>query len=258
MEPSTFIKVSQNTFQLEDATSPTAFLRNDDCEECWLKTTYQRCIMGTGPKNARMMIVLPYPSENETYRGRLGHAEGANFLYTLLALLDIDPERIYITSAVKCTPENSTASNKKKLLKQSVKECAHYLDDEIETVDPDIILSVGAEPFLYFKHREGVGKNRGQMFDWQHPTTEKTYRVMPTVAPMAVKLNPKHFNAFQSDIMTWYRVATDNIDTPEVHIKEVTCIDEFNEAMLHLRNSALHGNMITFDLETRGFANYSG
>lgn len=255
-----YVEVATHTFTVEADLSRGAEMfqakhQDTSCEACWLGTTPRRCNMGNGPIPSKAMIVLSYADEQEVYRGAPGFGEGANFLFTLLAMMDIDPGQVYVTYAVKCTPDDRRPSNRKKLLKESVKECAHFLDAEIEAVNPDVILSVGAEAYYYFNHREGVASNRGKVLEWEHPN-ESTYQVVSTISPMAVKMNPKSHSSFVSDVKKWKQMIYGGAAAPQAHVIEVTTDDQLSEVFNHLTLASLEGKVLTFDLETRGFQSY--
>lgn len=170
--------------------------RNSKCRECPLHKTAQTvCLMGDGPVPAEVMVVGEAPGfrEDEIHKpfaGRSGQYLGE----ILKSVGGIDRADIFITNAAKCRPpENRTPK------KVEFKACRHYLDDEVRTVQPKFILTLGNGGLSLVK-KSGITKHRGSVIKYGEAL------VFPTFHPAAILRNPKYEQIFKADIAQFGRL----------------------------------------------------
>lgn len=108
---------------------------------------YPRAIF-SGQAGARIMIIGQAPGITEKEVGRPFNAGSGTRLFTWLEQAGIDEEWFrteqYITSVTKCYPGRSASGSGDRLptkIEQGL--CRPYLDDEINLVDPQLIIPVG-------------------------------------------------------------------------------------------------------------------
>lgn len=95
---------------------------------------------GNGPAHARVMVVLDEPSNDEDKFGLTAGGAGARFLRKLIHEAGGDPNQFYWTYAVKCrSPDDG-------LDMRGAAYCSKFLSQEINRVQPDIIVAVGSLP----------------------------------------------------------------------------------------------------------------
>ena len=134
---------------------------NQDCTKCGLSVSRTQIVWGRGFPGSDLMIVGEGPGRNED-------REGSPFVGRSGALLDealvasFGPEFskwAYITNMVKCRPpENRNPTDKE------VAACAPYLQEEINLVEPKLIVTLGkvaAEGLL--QHPVKITKQHGHL-----------------------------------------------------------------------------------------------
>lgn len=223
-------------------------IRNPDCELCPLHRDAQYvCLMGSGPKKARLMIVgeAPGAREDETHQAFVGPA--GQLLTDLLTEVGISREECYITNAVKCRPEgNATPS------RGQAKVCADtYLTKEIQRVGPDLILTLGNSALQVTTGRSGITKYRGKSF------TLGASQVIPTFHPAAALRSPKYLPAIRADFAATSRLlhGEDAVSgVPGTQVKIVRSEGQFNWLLKKLGEA----DEISFDLETDGLDEWRG
>lgn len=116
------------------------------CRDCPLWQPATQTVFGEGPNDARIMIVGEQPGDEEDLRGRPFVGPAGKLFDTALAELGLDRGAFYVTNAVKHF--KFSRSGKVRLhSKANVAEqraCHKWLDAEISSVRPRIIVCMGA------------------------------------------------------------------------------------------------------------------
>lgn len=108
------------------------------CATC---TGDKRCVLGDGPRPARVAAVGEAPGREEDSGGRpfIGDA-GKEFNHNYLPLAGLDRDDVYITNTRKCRPDNN-----RKPTKREAQGCAdHFLPSELQAVRPEVVILMGA------------------------------------------------------------------------------------------------------------------
>ena len=126
------------------------------CEKCELHKTscagmegcYKlNCIQGKGPKDAKIMIVGTTPGSNECETQSPFTGNTGKKLDECLAKAGLNKEEIFFTYLIKCkTPRIEKTSGNwqdREPLKKEINECKPYLEAEIATIKPNVIIMLG-------------------------------------------------------------------------------------------------------------------
>ncbi len=112
--------------------------RIEACTVCPLHATRTRAVPGDGPVTARIMAVGEAPGENEDRTGRPFVGAAGQLLTRLLQSIGLDREDIYICNVLKCRPPGNRDPEP-----DEVSSCAHFLDEQVALIRPDVILLLG-------------------------------------------------------------------------------------------------------------------
>ncbi len=160
-----------------------------DCRRCPLFETRGNIVFGTGNPRARVLVVGEAPGKNEDEQGEpfVGRA-GAN-LNGVLALAGLERSDIYIANVLKCRPPANRNPKADEVL-----ACSPYLREQIRSIWPDIIVTLG-NPATHFilKTEVGITKLRGRFHQMGH------FLVMPTLHPAAALRNPAWQRLLEED-----------------------------------------------------------
>lgn len=217
-------------------------------------------MMGIGEYNVPAMVVQSEPSDEDDAAGSPGHGDSFAFLNAVFADLGINTLDVYLTSAIKCRPPSF--STRKKLVDQAQRECGPYLDEEIVRLKPRAILSLGAAAYWHFAHKAGLTKNRGLTLEYTATSSSGetwTTKVIPTLAPYAIMVNPSKSSSFYADVEKWWKVVREEVtgvrDTSrDVEVVEVRSLEALSAAMVELSED--QNSILTYDVETRGFVSH--
>lgn len=217
-------------------------LRNPNCTECPLHIDAQTvCLIGDGIVPARWMVIGEAPGYREDEISRPFSGRSGRLLDEVLGQYKLPREQAFITNVTKCRPpENRTPT------KSELTACRHYLDDEIEAVQPEFILLVGNSALNLIK-KSGIMKHRGQWYDYGKA------KVLATIHPAAVLRNPSLRKLFETDIREFSRNVRGRPATPDPH----TYLVRDRIGLGKLCDAILKSPAIAYDIETNGFDEFA-
>lgn len=150
-----------------------------NCASCELHKTRNNIVFADGnPKTASVILIGEAPGENEDLQGIPFVGRAGKLLNEFLISAELSRENdLYIINTVKCRPpKNRVPSNIEK------ETCRHFLLEQIEIIDPKIILLCGATALKSFiTTKEPISKIRGQIFEID--INGKIYKAMPIFHP---------------------------------------------------------------------------
>lgn len=173
------------------------------CNLCPLGSTRNKTVFGDGAVDAKIMLIGEGPGEDEDNQGRPFVGAAGQLLDKMLDASGFSRDKhIYIGNIVKCRPPgNRVPTVDEKAF------CLPYLLQQIEIIDPSIIVLLGATALQgLINPNLKIGAERGKWRIWEG------YHVMPTYHPAALlrnsNLKPKSWNDFKL-IIDKYRELVD-------------------------------------------------
>jgi uracil-DNA glycosylase len=113
------------------------------CTACPLHLTRIQAVPGYGPVTARVMAIGEAPGESEDREGKPFVGAAGRLLTSLLETVGLDRRDIYITNILKCRPPRNRDPEP-----IEVEACSHFLDEQIELLQPDVILLLGRHALM--------------------------------------------------------------------------------------------------------------
>ena len=152
------------------------------CSRCPLHQTRIHAVFGNGNPRAAIMLIAEAPGFYEDKNGKVFQGKSGKLLDKILAASGFDRnEHIYISNIVKCRPPNNRAPNETEKT-----ACLPYLYQQIEIINPKIIILMGATALKGLIHPNAkITQTRGQWIDWRDRL------VLPTYHPSALLRNPR-------------------------------------------------------------------
>lgn len=108
------------------------------CEKCNLHFSRKKSVPGEGPVNAHILFIGEGPGFNENEMGRPFVGQAGKFLDELIGYAGYQRQEVFITNVVKCRPPENRDP-----LPDELTACAVYLDRQIATINPDVIVTLG-------------------------------------------------------------------------------------------------------------------
>jgi uracil-DNA glycosylase family 4 len=131
---------SQNTSSnaVQDASLDALQKKVAACTACDLHHTRTQTVFGVGNPQANLMIIGEAPGFHEDQQGEPFVGRAGQLLNNMLNAIQLDRKQVYIANILKCRPPN----NRDPQLNE-VNACTHFLDQQIQFVNPCLLLAVG-------------------------------------------------------------------------------------------------------------------
>ena len=156
----------------------------DRCRECPIGAHATQAVPGEGPKRARLMFVGEQPGDQEDLRGRPFVGPAGQLLDRAFTELGWPRDAAYVTNAVKHFKFELRGKRRihKTPAQQEAAACLHWLESEIELVEPEALVALGATAARQLMGAPvAVTKARGQWL-----TRADGRRVLITLHPSAL------------------------------------------------------------------------
>jgi uracil-DNA glycosylase len=149
------------------------------CHGCDLYKRATQTVFGVGPKTSRLMLVGETPGDQEDLQGKPFVGPAGRLLDGALEAVGLDRGHVYVTNAVKHFKWEERGKKRlhKKPGRREVVACRAWLEAEIFTIQPELIVTLGAtaaQSLLGTAFR--ISQQRGEIIksDWA-PALVATY-----------------------------------------------------------------------------------
>jgi uracil-DNA glycosylase len=132
------------------------------CRQCSLYETRTQTVFGVGNPNADWLVIGEAPGADEDQQGEPFVGRAGKLLDAMLLAMGLQREQVFIANILKCRPPN----NRDPKLEEVI-ACESYLRQQINLIQPKIILAVGriaAQNLL--KVDTPIGKMRGNRYQY--------------------------------------------------------------------------------------------
>lgn len=127
------------------------------CEKCALHFSRKMSVPGEGPANSEIMFIGEGPGFYENEQGRPFVGQAGKFLDELLDAAGLKREEVFICNVVKCRPPGNRDP-----LPEELSACSAYLDQQIEAIDPCVIVTLGRYSMSKFLPMTKISEIHGQ------------------------------------------------------------------------------------------------
>lgn len=134
------------------------------CSNCPLCQNRNKTVFSDGCNSAPIMFIGEAPGKNEDDTGIPFIGRAGQLLRKFMYEVGFSQDDFYIANTVKCRPPEN-----RKPTKEEKSACAHFLNSQIELINPKIVVLLGAtalESFILDK-KMSITKARGQVFEIQ-------------------------------------------------------------------------------------------
>jgi uracil-DNA glycosylase len=154
-----------------ERTLATAAAAVETCRACVMGATRTHPAYGEGDPCAALMVVGEGPGETEDRLGRPFVGRAGELLEKMLAAIGLAREDVYIANTVKCRPTLDTGTRlaNRAPTPDEMRNCRHFLDQQIEVIRPRAILALGAPAAKSFMGEKfSITRQRGQWHEGPH------------------------------------------------------------------------------------------
>lgn len=211
--------------------------------------TTKRIVYGEGPKDARVVIVGEAPGAKEDRTGRPFVGPAGQLLDKLLSRSGIIRSLCYVTNVIKERPPNNNIDKFVKLSRkhpqttEAYDNYLAYLKDEIEEINPNVIVAVGNVSLFALCGERGITKYRGSVME---STLIPGKKVIPLIHPAAALRQYVYQHYITFDLGK----VKEEMEYPEIRKKERNYIlrPSYEQCILYLRECLQH-DLVAFDIE---------
>jgi DNA polymerase len=178
------------------ATLPQLAEEAAGCTKCRLSNGRTQVVFGVGDPHADVMFIGEGPGYHEDKQGEPFVGAAGQLLTKMLGEIGLARSDVYIANVVKCRPPGNRDP-----LPDEIDACKPYLDGQIRTIDPRVIVTLGNFATRFILDRPAsISRVRGQRFEIGGRV------VMPTFHPAAILHGggeaSAQFQALRSDFLS--------------------------------------------------------
>lgn len=160
--------------------------RLDAFDGCALKATATNTVFGTGPADAKLMIIGEAPGEEEDRRGEPFVGPSGKLLDRMLHAIGLARDDVYITNTIYWRPPGNRTPTP-----QEVMACYPFMQRQIALIRPRVLALVGgAAAKTVLQRTEGIMRLRGRWYDVSVAGMEQPIPAMATFHPAYLLRSP--------------------------------------------------------------------
>jgi uracil-DNA glycosylase family 4 len=162
-----------------------------NCQRCPLRKGATNVVFGEGDPHAGIMFIGEGPGGEEDKMGRPFVGAAGKLLDRIIAAAGWKREEVYIANVVKCRPPGN-----RNPLQEEIEVCYPLLEKQIELIDPQIIVTLGAvsAKVLLGSWNLYITRERGKWHQFGNRM------LMPTFHPAALLRDPAKKRPVWEDI----------------------------------------------------------
>ena len=171
-------------------------LRVLKCTRCpALVESRSQIVNGVGPDDAELVFLGEAPGKREDEGGEPFVGQSGRVLDEALDDAGIDRGDVRITNCVRCRPPENRDPHK-----QELENCKGYLEQELELVDPKLVITLGKVPSEHLLDRSvAVTKETGEVVDAR--VGDRAQKVLISVHPAATLYDRSQEEVFDEAIV---------------------------------------------------------
>jgi DNA polymerase len=149
------------------------------CQACTLHFSRKHAVPGEGSPHSEILFIGEGPGFHENEQGRPFVGQAGKFLDDLLSEAGFNRGEVFITNVVKCRPPGNRDP-----LPEELTACARYLDRQLETINPCVIVTLGRISMGKFLPNARISEIHGQ------PVWVNNRLIVPMYHPAAALHQP--------------------------------------------------------------------
>jgi DNA polymerase len=148
----------------------------NQCRKCSLGSLRTNTVPGEGNSNARIMFVGEGPGADEDAQGRPFVGRAGQLLDKIIIACGLKRSDVYIGNILKCRPPDNRDPRADEII-----SCLPYLQRQIEIIDPEIIVALGAHAArTLLNTTKSIGQLRGQFHEYYAGLGRPPIKLMAT------------------------------------------------------------------------------
>jgi uracil-DNA glycosylase len=160
------------------------------CQRCALAHTRHHTVFGSGHPHASLMFIGDVPGSEGDNNGVIFSGTVGTLLDAMLHSLGLKRTEVYLCNVLKCHPPHNRAPHV-----DEIQACTHYLDAQIDLLQPRLIVALGAVATRHLLHsHNNLSDMRGHLHSYRNIPLFVTYH------PAYLLRAPSHKRAAWEDL----------------------------------------------------------
>ena len=160
------------------------------CKLCEISQSRTNTVPGEGNCLARIVFVGEAPGADEDAQGRPFVGRAGQLLNKIINAMGLKRDDVFICNILKCRPPGNRDPKPQEII-----NCLAYLQKQLEVIDPEIIVALGAHAArTLLETNKPIGQLRGRFHDYYPSLISKSIKLMPTYHPAYLLRNYSHDN----------------------------------------------------------------
>lgn len=144
---------------------------DNNCPHCTVATEFTQTVFGVGNPNAALMFIGEAPGAEEDAQGIPFVGAAGQKLNQIIEAMGLKRDDVYIANVLKSRPPNNRTP-----LPSEVEHCGTYLHQQIDSIQPDVIVTLGSPATKYIlQTNTGITRLRGNWGEYQGIPVMPTY-----------------------------------------------------------------------------------
>jgi uracil-DNA glycosylase family 4 len=136
-------------------------------------------VPGEGSADARIVFVGEGPGADEDAQGRPFVGRAGQLLDKIINAMELKRSDVYICNILKCRPPENRDPRP-----EEVAHCLPYLQEQIEIIEPEIIVALGAHAArTLLENTKSIGQLRGKFHEYYLRLGKPPIKLMATYHP---------------------------------------------------------------------------
>lgn len=152
------------------------------------KLPNKKLIFGKGFIGSKIVFVTDHPGSDGAKEGKPIAGNNSKLLNKVLRTVGIDIRKAYFTNVIKYYPQD------KKPTPKEIKSYIPFLKEEIKTVEPKVVVTLGDIALNGIGLRQPLHNVHGQTFNFG------SYTLLPTYHPETASKDPEIHTLLQTDL----------------------------------------------------------
>ena len=149
------------------------------CRKCELGSLRKNAVPGEGNPRARIVFVGEGPGAGEDAQGRPFVGRAGKLLDKIITACGLERSDVFICNILKCRPPENRDPKV-----DEITSCLPYLERQIELINPDIIVALGAHAArTLLDTNKSIGQLRGQFQQYYAGLGRPAIKLMATYHP---------------------------------------------------------------------------
>jgi len=164
----------QSIKELEDIAEQTR-----QCRKCDLGSLRTNAVPGEGSPAARIMFIGEAPGADEDAQARPFVGRAGQLLDRMIKACGLKRDEVWIGNILKCRPPDNRDPRPEEVI-----ACLPYLQRQIELINPDIIVALGAHAAkTLLETTKSIGQLRGYFHEYYPGIGHRPIKLMATYHP---------------------------------------------------------------------------